>query len=48
MKGQYEGVCGEEEGNANYGEMMQPNQQHVALCVKVVEWGFGTRGYKTS
>ena len=23
---------------------MQPSQQHVASCVKGVEWGLGTRG----
>ena len=37
MKGEYGRVCGkEEEGNADYGEMVQPSQQHVAPCVKVV------------
>ena len=25
---------------------MQPSQQHVAPCVKVVEWEFGTRGLR--
>ena len=44
MGGKYGGVCGEEEGNADYGGMVQPSQEHVAPCVKVVEWGFGTRG----
>ena len=33
-----------EEGNAGCEGMMQPSQQHVAPCVKVVEWGLGTRG----
>ena len=42
-KGEYEGVCGEEEGNVDYGGMMQPSQQHVAPRVKGVEWGLGTR-----
>ena len=42
VKGEYGGVCGEEEGNADYGGMMQPSQQHVAPCVKVVEWGFAS------
>ena len=32
--------------NADYGGMVQPSQQHVALCVKGVEWGFGTRGLR--
>ena len=45
-KGEYGGVCGEEEGNADYGGMVQSSQQHVAPCVKVVEWGFGTRGLR--
>ena len=44
VKGEYGGVCGEEEGNADYGGMVQPSQQHVAPCVKLVKWGFGTRG----
>ena len=25
---------------------MHPSQQHVAPCVKGVEWGFGSRGLK--
>ena len=44
VKGEYGGVEGEEEGNADYGGMVQPSQPLVAPCVKVVEWGFGTRG----
>ena len=32
--------------NADIGEMMQHNQQHVAPCVKGVEWGLGTRGLR--
>ena len=36
VKGEYGGVCGEEEGNTDYGGMMQLSQQHVAPCVKVV------------
>ena len=43
-KGEYGLIWGEKEGNANYGGMVQPNQQHVAPCVKVVEWGFRTKG----
>ena len=35
VKGEYRGICGEEEGNADYGG-----------CVKVVDWGFGTRGLR--
>ena len=27
-------------------EMEQPIQQHVAPCVKGVEWGLGTRGLR--
>ena len=26
--------------------MVQPSQQHVVPCVKVVEWGFDTRGLR--
>ena len=26
--------------------MVQPNEQHVAPCVKEVEWGLGTRGLR--
>ena len=29
VKGEYGGVCGEEEGNADYGGMVQPSQQHA-------------------
>ena len=43
-RGEYGGIWEEEERNADYGEMMQPSQQHVAPCVKGVEWGWGTRG----
>ena len=25
---------------------MQPSQQHVAPCIKGVEWGLGTRGLR--
>ena len=46
VKGEYGGVWGEEEGNADYAGMVQPSQQHVAPCIKVVDWGFGTRGIK--
>ena len=42
VKGEYGGVCGEEEGNADYRRMAQPSQQHVAPRVKVVEWGLST------
>ena len=30
-------ISGDEEGNTDYGGMVQPSQQHVAPCVKVVE-----------
>ena len=36
----------ERRGNADYGRMVKPSQQHVAPCVQVVEWGFGTRGLR--
>ena len=35
-----------EEWNAHYGGMVQPSQQHVAPCVKGIEWGLGTRGLR--
>ena len=37
VKEEYGGIWGEEDGNADYGGMVQPSQQHVAPCVKVVE-----------
>ena len=33
-EGEYGGIWGEEEQNTNYGEMVQPSQQHVAPCVE--------------
>ena len=33
----YGKVLGEEEGNDDYGGMVQPSQQHVAPCLKEVE-----------
>ena len=33
MKVKYGGVCGDMEGNGDYGGMVQPSQQHVAPCV---------------
>ena len=42
VKGEYGGICGdEEEGNADYGGMLQPSHQHGAPGVKAVEWGLG-------
>ena len=35
-----------EEGNANYRRMVQLSQQHVAPCLKRVEWGLGTKGLR--
>ena len=46
VKGQYGRIWGEEEGNADYGGMVQPSQQHVAPCVTGIEWGLGTRGLR--
>ena len=31
-------------GRLTTGGMVQSSQQHVAPCVKVVEWGLGRRG----
>ena len=36
VEGDYGGICGKEEGNADYGWMVQPSQQHVAPREKVV------------
>ena len=41
---EFEGIG--REGNADYGGMVQCNQQHVAPCVKEAEWGLGTTGLK--
>ena len=38
VKEEYGGIWGEEKRNADYGGMVRPNQQHVAPCVKGVEW----------
>ena len=32
--------------NADYGGMVQPSEQHVALCVTGAEWGMVTRGLR--
>ena len=45
-KGKEGRISGEEEGNVDYGRMVEPNQQHVVLCVKGVVWGSGTRGLR--
>ena len=45
VKGKYGEIWGEEEGNADYGTMVQPSQQHVAPCAKGFEWGLATRGF---
>ena len=34
VKGEYGKISGEEEGNDDYGVMVKPSQQYVALCVK--------------
>ena len=44
-EGGYGGISGEDEGNADYRGMVQPSQQHVAPCVRVVAWGLGTRAF---
>ena len=42
-KERYGGIWREEEENADYGGIVQPSQQHTALCVKVVEWELGSK-----
>ena len=37
---------GREGGKADYMGMVQPSQQHVVPCVKVIESGLGTRGLR--
>ena len=32
--------------NPDYGGMVQASQQHVAPCVKGVEWGLSTKGLR--
>ena len=44
-EGEHERIL-REEGNADYGVMVQPSQQHVAPCVQGVEWGLGTRSLR--
>ena len=34
VKGKYGGVCGEEEGNADYGVMVRHSRKNVAPCEK--------------
>ena len=36
------------EGNADYGRMVQPSQQHVVPCVKEVEWGLGKERFENA
>ena len=45
---EYGGMRVEEQRKADYGGIVQPSQQHVAPCVKAVEWGSDTRGLKAS
>ena len=37
VKMEYGGIWGEEEGNADYGGMVQASQQHVAPCVMIIK-----------
>jgi len=48
VKGEYGGILGEGEENSDYGGMVKPSQQHVAPCVKGVEWGRGYIGGQRS
>ena len=45
-KGEYVRIWGEEEGNTDYGGMVQSSQQHVAPFVKGAQWGLATRGLR--
>ena len=44
VKGEYGGISREEEGNSDYEGMVKSSPQHDAPCVKLVTWGFCTRG----
>ena len=46
VKTKYGTIWGEKEGNADYGVMVKPSQQHIAPRVKEVEWGLGTIGLR--
>ena len=46
MKGEYGRILEEEERNADYGRIVQHSQQHVAPCIKWIEWGLGTRSLR--
>ena len=46
VNGEYGRISGEEEGNADYGGMVQHSQQHVVPSIKGFEWGLGTRGLR--
>ena len=37
---------GEEEGNADYGGIVHPSQQHVAPYVEGVEWRLSSKGFR--
>ena len=41
--GEYRRILGEQEGNTDYGGMVDPSQQHVAPCVEGVGGGGGLR-----
>ena len=38
VKGEYGKIRGDKERNPDYGGTVQPSQQHVAPCVKGIEW----------
>ena len=44
--GEFGRIWGEDEGNADYGRMVQPSQQHVAPYVMGLEWGLGMGGLR--
>ena len=43
VKGKYGRIRGEEEGNVDYGVIVQPSQQHVAPCMKGFVSGLSTK-----
>ena len=46
VKWEYGGIWGEEEGNVDYGGIVQPSQILVASYVKGVACGLGTIGLR--
>ena len=46
VKGEHGGIRVEEKMYAYYWGMVQSSQQHIAPCVKRIEWGLGIRSLR--